>query len=80
MGFALIAEFFHLQAFLQGLLVFVRMVIDGLAFRAFQLDHVVLGHRNLILYLVNISSEYIKSDKKSNFIRKLGYFWQFSQK
>ena len=39
------AEFFKFQPVLESLLIFVRKIIDGLAFSAFQLDHVVLAHK-----------------------------------
>ena len=41
---AAIAIFGQLEAFLDDLLVLVGMVSNSLADRAFQLDHVVLGH------------------------------------
>ena len=39
------AVLLHLQARLQGLLVFLRMVVHVLANRTLEMDQVVLGHR-----------------------------------
>ncbi len=42
---AAFAEFLEFQARLQGLLVFLRVIVDLAAFFALELDHVVLRHK-----------------------------------
>lgn len=44
--FAPVAVLRNKQAFLDGFLVLFRRVINMLADRAFELDHVVLWHKN----------------------------------
>jgi len=41
-----IAILLHFQPFLQDFLILVGKIVDGFALSAFQLDHVVLGHKN----------------------------------
>lgn len=73
-GFAGIAILLHLQSFLQGLLVLVRKVVNGLTLGTFELDHVVLGHRIFLTLKFNYLYTIDKKRIKVKYRAKVSYF------
>jgi len=51
---AVLAKLAHFETSLQCLLIFVRKIIDLLALGALQFDHVVLTHRIIFIYFLDV--------------------------